>query len=147
MSAAPVLRRAAAADLPALVALERACFADPWSESALAAELALPQARLEVAVTGVGVVGYAAWRLLPGEAELLKVAVRPALRRGGIARQLIERGLVALAAAGARSFHLEVRESNHGAIALYERLGFAVVGRRAAYYSDGSAALLLRREA
>jgi ribosomal-protein-alanine N-acetyltransferase len=31
---------------------------------------------------------------------------------------------------------LEVRASNHGAMALYERLGFKVIGRRRGYYTD-----------
>ncbi|MGH8246092.1 MAG: GNAT family N-acetyltransferase, partial [Gammaproteobacteria bacterium] len=39
-----------------------------------------------------------------------------------------------VAAAGARKVWLEVRESNHTAIAFYQRHGFAVFGRRRAYY-------------
>ena len=31
---------------------------------------------------------------------------------------------------------LEVRASNHGAMALYEKLGFKVIGRRRGYYTD-----------
>ena len=33
-------------------------------------------------------------------------------------------------------YTLEVRVSNHGAIAMYERLGFRRAGRRRRYYSD-----------
>jgi ribosomal protein S18 acetylase RimI-like enzyme len=38
---------------------------------------------------------------------------------------------------------LEVRESNHDAIAFYKRLGFHQIGRREAYYSDPPAAALV----
>jgi ribosomal-protein-alanine N-acetyltransferase len=36
---------------------------------------------------------------------------------------------------GAAELELEVREGNHGAIALYGGLGFVVSGRRKGYYS------------
>ena len=37
---------------------------------------------------------------------------------------------------GAQQAYLEVRASNHAAIALYTRLGFRVCGRRPNYYRD-----------
>jgi ribosomal-protein-alanine N-acetyltransferase len=46
----------------------------------------------------------------------------------------------------AKIWHLEVRESNLAAIALYQSLGFVQVGRRASYYADGEAALLFSFE-
>jgi len=39
---------------------------------------------------------------------------------------------------------LEVKEGNTAAVRLYRRLGFVEVGRRAKYYTDGSAALLMQ---
>jgi ribosomal-protein-alanine N-acetyltransferase len=43
-------------------------------------------------------------------------------------------------------FTLEVRPSNEAAIGLYEKLGFAVMGRRKQYYEDnGEDALILWR--
>jgi len=140
------IRRASAADLAALLEIENESFSEPWSANALAAELAEPGARLDVAVAASGTLaGYASWRLLPGEGELLKVAVRPSARRQRIALRLIEHGLDELRSAGAVSAYLEVRETNRGAIALYERLGFESAGRRPSYYSDGTPALLLCR--
>lgn len=38
---------------------------------------------------------------------------------------------------------LEVRASNHGAQQLYEQLGFARVGLRRRYYSNGEDAILM----
>ena len=56
-----------------------------------------------------------------------------------------------LAGMGVRSLFLEVDEGNAAARRLYERAGFAEVGRRKAYYqkADGSAAtaLVMKRTA
>ncbi|MDX2267766.1 MAG: GNAT family N-acetyltransferase [Bryobacter sp.] len=83
-------------------------------------------------------VGFLLYHLVAGEGEILNLAVAPALRRQGVARELFRqvKGLAAV-------WHLEVRESNAAARALYRSLGFAEVGRRERYYLDGEAALLL----
>jgi ribosomal-protein-alanine N-acetyltransferase len=44
---------------------------------------------------------------------------------------------------GLESVSLEVRTSNTAAITLYEKFGFVVAGRRAAYYPNGEDALLM----
>jgi ribosomal-protein-alanine N-acetyltransferase len=76
----------------------------------------------------------------------MNVAVTPGLRRQGIASQLMDR-LFEEAGADAR-YTLEVRTSNHGAIAMYERLGFRPAGYRRAYYHDnGEDALIMWLEA
>ena len=41
-----------------------------------------------------------------------------------------------------RGIWLEVHENNHGARALYEKLGFEQTGERKSYYSDGGTAVL-----
>ena len=48
---------------------------------------------------------------------------------------LLTRILSAAGEAGCRAVHLEVRESNGGARALYEKQGFRTVGRRKGYYT------------
>jgi ribosomal-protein-alanine N-acetyltransferase len=48
--------------------------------------------------------------------------------------------------AGAESAVLEVRAGNKAAISLYHKLGFAEVGKRKAYYSDGEDALLMQKD-
>jgi [ribosomal protein S18]-alanine N-acetyltransferase len=68
----------------------------------------------------------------PGEREILNLAVSPAARRRGVARQLLNQEL----AQGVGQWFLEVRESNSAAIGLYQSLGFQAVGRRENYYHD-----------
>ena len=85
--------------------------------------------------------GFALYRVVAGEGELLNLAVHPKFRRSGVGRALLQE-MMQLAAL----WHLEVRESNLAAICLYQSLGFVQVGRRAAYYADGEAALLFTFE-
>lgn len=153
---AVAVRRATALDVEAMAALEAASFALPWSGAALAASLAGTDALGLIAVTpGAGsapddaaaaceraILGYALFRRVLDEAELLRVAVAPAARRHGIARRLVGRGLGELAGGGVLVCHLEVRAGNAPAIALYEALGFTLAGRRPGYYSGGETALL-----
>lgn len=114
----------------------------------LAAELAQPGDLTLVAGGGDGGPpdGYACFRPGAGEAELLRVAVAPAARRRGIARQLVAAGIERLRAAGVVRCHLEVRPDNSSALALYRALDFEICGRRRTYYRDGSDALVLRRD-
>ena len=72
--------------------------------------------------------------LAPGEAQLLNLTVAASARRRGLGRRLLQRLLSDAVGVGAEQCFLEVRESNHAAIALYLREGFAPVARRAGYY-------------
>jgi ribosomal protein S18 acetylase RimI-like enzyme len=85
-------------------------------------------------------------RLAADEAEILTFAVRPAARRTGMGRALLETGMVLLAAQGARTLLLEVAEGNEAALALYTEAGFTRAATRRDYYAPGQHALLLRRD-
>jgi ribosomal-protein-alanine N-acetyltransferase len=72
----------------------------------------------------------------PGEWEIENIVVDPALRKQGIAQALIrELGTRAKERGGIR-IHLEVRESNEAAIALYRKVGFIETARRRGYYRN-----------
>jgi ribosomal-protein-alanine acetyltransferase len=145
MTAGPqlIVRPARGADLLRLAEIEEAAFADPWPVDLLAVELVYPQAiLLTVSRAREAAAGYAIFRHFSGEAELLRVGVDPAERRRGLARALVEAGLARLRAENVAVCHLEVRVDNHGAIALYEDLGFELTGRRRGYYREGTDALL-----
>lgn len=149
MSGAAVVRRAAMADLDAIVAIESASFATPWSRASFRDMVVGDGALLLVAVdAGDRVVGFAVLITAADEAELANLAVAPSARRGGVATRLVEDVLARAEAAGAQEVFLEVRESNAAARALYAAQGFTEVGRRRGYYrapdEDG---LVLRRPA
>ncbi|HLK19483.1 MAG TPA: GNAT family N-acetyltransferase [Bryobacteraceae bacterium] len=66
------------------------------------------------------------------EREILNVAVRPDLRRLGIASELLRAEMARWPGA----HFLEVRESNEAARLLYQGLGFEAVGTRPGYYEN-----------
>lgn len=137
------VRPARGADLLRLAEIEAASFADPWPVDLLAVELVHPQAiLLVVSREREPVAGYAIFRHVSGEAELLRVGVAPAERRRGLARALVAAGLERLRTEKVEVCHLEVRVDNDGAIILYEDMGFEYTGRRRGYYRDGTDALL-----
>ncbi len=74
----------------------------------------------------------------------MDIAVDPDHRRAGVASALLD-GVIARAGEDA-NYTLEVRVSNAGAIALYERYGFHGVGTRPRYYADnGEDAIIMWR--
>lgn len=100
-------------------------------------------ARQWVAVEGEAVLGFAQLEGCAPEAELHLVVVAPEARGRGIGRGLLETAQAALSAEGMDRVFLEVAESNEAARALYAGLGYRQVGRRASYYPNGDAALVL----
>ena len=78
---------------------------------------------------------------------MMNVAVDPVFRRNHLGEQLILSLVEKLREKESHSLTLEVRASNVPAIALYEKLGFAQVGRRPNYYRNPKEdALILRKE-
>jgi ribosomal-protein-alanine N-acetyltransferase len=118
--------------LPAVAALEGAVFTDPWSTASLRSSLAGPA--LVAEGPGGDVVGYLFLQVAADQGEILNLAVHPAHRRRGVARRLTEVALSQFGHRGVRTAYLEVRRSNHGAQAFYERMGFRPVGLRRGYY-------------
>jgi tRNA threonylcarbamoyl adenosine modification protein YeaZ/ribosomal-protein-alanine acetyltransferase len=129
---------ASAGDLPAVEALQRRAFTNPWGAEAIKWELENTDvARLYVMHDAAGaVVAYCAcWKVFD-ELHINSLAVDESLRRRGLARQLLRHVILDAHASGARSATLEVRQSNHAARLLYEGLGFHVEGVRRDYYQD-----------
>jgi len=152
---APVVRPAAAADLPHVAAIERASFSDPWSRRAFAELLDRKEVYFVVAaapppaggdVPPGGVLGYAVAWFVVGEGEVANIAVHPRCRGQGVGASLLDDVLREAEARTVDTVFLEVRESNEPARALYASRDFHPVGRRRNYYrSPVEDALLLRR--
>jgi ribosomal-protein-alanine N-acetyltransferase len=109
-------------------------FGEAWTRAQCAGLLPMSGVWLSLAWLDGAAVGFALARAIGDEAELLLLAVRAPVQRRGIAQYLMDRFETDAAARGAARLHLEVREGNH-ALSLYERAGFALVGRRRNYYS------------
>lgn len=125
-------------DLDAIAEIARQSFANPWSREMFAQELSLqPLSRSYVLRTEAhDVAAFCTCWLVLDELHVNTVAVRPELRRHGMARQLMEHVLDEAARQGAKRALLEVRRSNVAALRLYEGLGFLTEAVRKGYYSN-----------
>jgi ribosomal-protein-alanine N-acetyltransferase len=145
MTAPVVIRPAAAGDLARVLEIERSSFSDPWSLSAFRSVLEEDRLNFHVALSEEVIVGYAVSWCVMDEAELANLAVMPVLRGQRIGAALLDRAMTDARQVGCAVMHLEVRESNTAARALYQSRGFGMVGRRKRYYrAPVEDALILR---
>ncbi|NHN48135.1 GNAT family N-acetyltransferase [Halostella sp. JP-L12] len=153
------IREAEAADLLAVVRIERASFPQPWPYDAFERYLDAPGFLVAVdederddedAIDTQNVVGYVVADFVPnhgrGLGHVKDLAVHPDRRGEGLGATLLEAALSKLAAQSARTVKLEVRESNDRARSLYEAFGFEPLRRVPRYYDDGEDALILVRD-
>lgn len=155
MSPGCFLRRALPADVPALVALEAACFTHPWTPAQIREEVARVPPDTVLVLEGPespggvppGIRAYCSFRLVVDEMHVMNVAVDPGYRRQGLARRLLAFAMARAARAGARRALLELRAGNREALALYDSLGFGSLGVRREYYREPTEdALVLARD-
>ena len=145
-AAAVEIRRLVYADLPQVVALERRAFTTPWSLAMFVLELSKPAGVCLAAVVENELVGYLVCSRYDTVWHVMNIAVDPDRRRRGIATALI--GALIERVGDDAQITLEVRRSNTGALALYERLGFRSAGVRRRYYADnGEDAVIMWRTA
>jgi ribosomal-protein-alanine N-acetyltransferase len=131
------------ADLAAVLAIEQASFPSPWKRDHFLHEISAPYSFPFVAESNGILAGYACLTSLFEEAQILNIAVDPALRGRGIARMLLERAFALAREKGAEVMELEVRTSNAAAITLYEQCGFVRSGIRSKYYEGVDDAVLM----
>ncbi len=135
MKAAPVeIREVDAAFSAVLAAIHAEAFSHPWSEESLHRLLVLPAVRCLLACKGETPCGFLLCQAAGGEAEILTLAVLPAMRRRHIAFDLVEALKRRARLWPVDRLLLEVAEDNTAARALYNRCGFVAVARRKGYY-------------
>ena len=132
-------------DLDEVLEIERVSFQTPWSRGAFRYELTQNRvARSLVVRLGRQLAGYLCLWEIGHEIHVTNLAVHPSWRRRGIARALLGHVLDGARRDGMDLVFLEVRPTNHEALALYESFGFRVIGRRKGYYFDtGEDALVM----
>jgi ribosomal-protein-alanine N-acetyltransferase len=123
--------------LRGVLRIEQQVYPRPWTFGLFLSEIGQRATRLYVvARVGSDVVGYAGLFKAVDDGHVTTVAVDPAWHRHGIATRM----LVALAQGaierGCVNLTLEVRMSNSGAQALYQRFGFVPAGVRKGYYPE-----------
>jgi ribosomal-protein-alanine N-acetyltransferase len=136
-----MIRPATASDVEAIVAIELACFgAGAWSETLVRDEVTGERHHVLV---GDDRQAYGAISLAGDVADLDRIAVLPAARGWGLARELLTNLIDRARDVGAERMLLEVAATNTAAIGLYESFGFETISTRKAYYPDGADALVM----
>lgn len=125
--------------------LHAQCFDRPWPEREFAALMHLPGSLGFLLRESGRPAGMALLRQAADEAEILTIGVAPEARGRGAGRGLLEAAEAALRDGGVARLFLEVSIANAAARGLYGRAGYSEIGRRKAYYADGTDALVLEK--
>lgn len=129
------IRRMTPEDVPAVTAIEKESFSQPWSEKAYLDTMADENALYLVAERANGeTAGMCGLFDLLGEGDISNVAVAKPFRGRKIGESMLRELLRQGEERGITAFTLEVRASNEAAIHLYEKLGFIMEGRRKNFY-------------
>ncbi len=132
------IRRLTMGDIGRLEEVERRAYAyaTPWSRSMFASELSKPTSICLGVFDGDRLAAYTIISKHVDAWHVMNVAVDDAYRRRGLARRMLRELFRRTWEDGTTGYTLEVRVSNHGAIRLYERMGFQPTGIRRGYYTD-----------
>jgi ribosomal-protein-alanine N-acetyltransferase len=157
MTSTITISAATDADLPAIVAIERRAFSDPWTLRSFREALDHPAVFFACArrdgggrsgdrSAGDEVAGYVVAWFVADEGEIANLAVDPAGWGGGVGRALLDAALAEGERRGTAAVYLEVRDSNERARRLYASRRFEEIGRRRNYYQRPvEDAIVLRR--
>jgi ribosomal-protein-alanine N-acetyltransferase len=121
-------------DVPSVLRIEQAAYPFPWTggnfldsiRSGYLCRVARDDSR--------DIIGYFLMMLALDEAHLLNITVDPAAQGRGYGLALLEHATECARTKAMRSIMLEVRPSNHRALAIYERYGYTRIGLRRNYY-------------
>lgn len=127
------LRPMSEGDLPVVNGIEQDAYQFPWTEQIFRDCLRVGYS-CWVADRYGDVEGYGVMSVSAGECHILNLCVRPELQRQGVGRRMLVHLLDLARKHGAETALLEVRPSNHPAVALYLHAGFGEVGIRSQYY-------------
>jgi ribosomal-protein-alanine N-acetyltransferase len=136
-----------AADLDTVLRIEQAVYPYPWTAGNFSDSLAAGYHCWIVECAG-SVVGYTVVMIAAGEGHLLNLSVAAEWQRRGIGRELLAFVTKLARDYGAARLLLEVRPTNHAALALYAAAGFSRIAVRRDYYPAGAAredAIVLER--
>lgn len=120
-------------DLDAVHGIERRAYPVPWSYGVFY-DCLIARYNCQALWRGQRLEGYFIAQQVLDEAHLLNVCVDPDSQRQGLGELLMQEWLLLATSAGCGRALLEVRVSNLGAQALYQKLGFARIGYRKGYY-------------
>lgn len=132
-----MIRLMQTSDLSAVVTIENQVQTHPWTFKQF--EESLQSYQCTVIEQDQRIVGFCILQPVLDEANLLLMAIDPKFQGQGLGYRLLNASIEQLNNQPVQIF-LEVRESNHAAIGLYEKAGFHQIDLRKNYYPnpDGS---------
>lgn len=124
-------------------AIERDSIPEFWSMEQISALTSNPNALARIGLIDGDAICYYSMNVVAGEGYINNLAVKEAFRGKGIGSALIWDIITAARDSGITALTLEVNENNTPAIALYNKFGFCVEGRRPKFYAGKDAALIM----
>ena len=137
-------------DIPAVLAIEKLCFKDPWKAEDMlneihnnpysnfwVIELSNPSLNLKQ------ICGFYDYWVTFDSATICQIAVHPDVQHMHIGSEMLQEIIADARAKKVRTITLEVRASNKNAIKFYGKFGFYVSHVKDGYYLDGEDALYM----
>ncbi|WP_394219609.1 ribosomal protein S18-alanine N-acetyltransferase [Halobacillus trueperi] len=139
------IRRMTKDDVGAVMEVEKASFAVPWSEETFEKEMEdNPYAHYYIVEKENEIIGYCGLWLIIDEAHVTNIAIHPGHRGNKYGERLFRHTCNEAIEHGAIQLSLEVRVSNTAAQHMYRKFGMVPGGIRKRYYSDnGEDALVM----
>ncbi|MCR4911362.1 MAG: ribosomal protein S18-alanine N-acetyltransferase [Bacilli bacterium] len=144
------IRQMAEEDIPAVLAIEKLSFRDPWKAEDMLNEITNnPYSNfwvIELSNPSLNIkqiCGFCDWWVTFDSATICQIAVHPDVRQMHLGSQMMEEIIATARAKKVRTITLEVRASNKAAIKFYGKFGFYVSHVKDGYYLDGEDALYM----
>ena len=121
-------------DIARIVQIEQQANPYPWQESAFSSSFADSYFSYKLLDDNGQIQGFYFAQLILEQLELFNICIATDIQGKGYGKALLQHFLQEGRSRGATEAFLEVRSSNHSAIALYEKCGFSKTGIRKNYY-------------
>lgn len=130
---AAMLRNCVKSDLNALLEIEQAVHAIPWTEDTF--KICFQSSYTGWVIEREGkVIGFIIVSLTPQECHVLNLCIARPHQNQGWGKKLLAHTFTQAKMQGVGLVYLEVRKSNQRAISLYRKMKFHLVGERKNYY-------------
>lgn len=121
-------------------------FDDFWNYDILKEELEYSYSFFKVVKNNnVEIVGFAGFKVIIDEADIMNIVVKKSFRNNGVGSFLLENLISCAKDINLNSLNLEVNENNLSAINLYNKFGFEHIGIRKKYYNGINDAIIMKK--
>lgn len=140
----PTIEKMTLQHVDEVVKIEQQLYSDPWSKKSFLYEVMGNQfSAPSIMLLDNKIIGYCiVWKIF-GEFHIANIAIHPNYQGNGYGTYFLTE--IMKENDGLEYAILEVRETNHTAIHIYEKLGFVKISKRFSYYSNGENALVMRK--